>query len=61
MKGIAYRPLADMHTDGVYFEETDRIPVDLTPIPEICEYSGLPAPSSYATPLEEEQLPLGHA
>lgn len=42
--GIAYRPLADMETNGVYFDRDDVLVLEDE---EICQYSGLPAPSTY--------------
>ena len=55
MNYMINRPLSDMETDGVYFNEDNRIitepvkkQVDL-PIEEdeICHYSGLPSTSFY--------------
>lgn len=43
-QGIAYRPLADMETNGVYFDKDDMIEVIEL---EICQYSGLPSISNY--------------
>lgn len=53
MKGISYRPLSDMESNGVYFEfiETkEDVKV------EICEYSGLPSVESYMIKRGEEAL-----
>lgn len=60
MKGISYRPLADMHTDGVYFDKDEMLLVgDET----ICQYSGLPSVQSYAIVKEEEEeeMVIGHS
>lgn len=43
-QGIAHRPLADMETNGVYF---DRDNVIVLEDDEICQYSGLPAVTTY--------------
>lgn len=52
-QGIAYRPLADMETNGIYFER-DEV--------EICEYSGLPSVKSYEKEEEkEEEHVVGHS
>ena len=57
MKGISYRPLADMHSDGVYFDmEEQRLIVEET----ICAYSGLPSVSSYEEQIEQEPV-IGHS
>jgi hypothetical protein len=43
-QGIAHRPLADMESNGVYFDkEEEPIMVEV----EICEYGGLPSVRSY--------------
>ncbi len=59
MKGISYRPLADMHTDGVYFDKDEMLLVgDET----ICQYSGLPSVQSYViVKEEEEEMVIGHS
>ncbi len=44
---ITNRPLSDMDSSGVYFEE------------EICQYSGLPSVTTYEE--KEEETTLGHA
>lgn len=52
-KGMSYRPLSDMESNGVYFErELEEIP------PLICEYSGLPSVESY---MDEEEYVIGHS
>jgi hypothetical protein len=43
-QGIAHRPLADMESNGVYF---DQDLMDAKEEIEICEYSGLPSVRSY--------------
>lgn len=55
-EGIAYRPLSDMESNGVYFERLEEQPV--TKETEICEYSGLPSVKSYQ---DEEIIQLGHS
>jgi hypothetical protein len=47
-KGMAYRPLADMESGGVYFERPEE-----TTVEEICHYSGLPSVSSYDDSTEQ--------
>lgn len=44
MKGIAYRPLSDMESDGVYFDRDELL---LLGDESLCQYSGLPSVSSY--------------
>ncbi len=48
-EGIAYRPLADMETNGVYFEREEHIETIEVTISEedICQYSGLRSLSFY--------------
>jgi hypothetical protein len=48
MIGMAYRPLADMESGGVYFERPDEDVIE-----EICHYSGLPSVSSYDDSIEQ--------
>lgn len=54
-KGMSYRPLSDMESNGVYFETIEDLKD--TP-PKICEYSGLPSVESY---LEEDEYVVGHS
>ena len=42
MTGMAYRPLADMESNGVYFDRPEDQEVF-----EICQYSGLPSVKNY--------------
>ena len=63
MKGISYRPLSDMHSDGVYFDRDELL---LVGDESICQYSGLPSITSYidnsidaGEPMEE--LVIGHS
>lgn len=49
MKGISYRPLSDMHTDGVYFDKDELL---LLGDESLCQYSGLSSVQSY---VEEEK------
>lgn len=60
MKGISYRPLADMHTDGVYFDRDEQL---LVGDESICQYSGLPSVTSYEKKEEEvnEDFVIGHS
>ena len=44
--GMSYRPLADMESNGVYFDREETIEVVVSPA-LICEYSGLPSVESY--------------
>jgi hypothetical protein len=44
---IANRPLSDMDSGGVYFEE------------EVCQYSGLPSVTTYIEK-EEDEIILDH-
>lgn len=60
MKGISYRPLADMHTDGVYFDRDEML---LVGDESLCQYSGLPSVQSYVnkditTKLVDNKKPL---
>jgi len=48
MTGMAYRPLADMESNGVYFDRPEDDEVF-----EICQYSGLPSVKSYDTSNEQ--------
>lgn len=56
MEGMSYRPLADMHTDGVYFDIDELL---ILGDESICQYSGLPAVKSYED--KNEELVLGHS
>lgn len=62
MKGMSYRePLADMESDGVYFNELlivrDVPDID---VGDICGYSGLPSVKSYVEE-EKDEIILGHS
>ena len=59
MMGMAYRPLADMESNGVYFdEEYEKTILENT----LCQYSGLPSISSYLENEEEkDEIILGHS
>ncbi len=48
MIGMAYRPLADMESNGVYFDRPEDQEVF-----EICQYSGLPSVKSYDSSNEQ--------
>ncbi len=50
-QGIAHRPLADMESNGVYFDR-DEQPVMVEV--EICEYSGLPSVRSYESVVTQQ-------
>jgi hypothetical protein len=52
------KSLADMHTDGVYFDEEVKKEMAKKREEETCQYSGLPSPKYYE---ELENLPIGHA
>jgi hypothetical protein len=54
MKGIAYRPLSDMESNGVYFDKEEFILVEDE---SICQYSGLPSLATYV----EEDAVIGHS
>lgn len=61
MKGISYRPLSDMETNGVYFDENE-LPFEESR----CQYSGLPSVKSYAEEKKveeekEEEYFIGHS
>lgn len=58
MKGISYRPLSDMHSDGVYFDKDELLIVGDE---SLCQYSGLPSVISYAEVDEEQELVIGHS
>jgi len=59
MMGMAYRPLADMESNGVYFdEEYEKTILENN----LCQYSGLPSISSYLENKEEkDEIILGHS
>jgi hypothetical protein len=44
MKGISYRPLSDMESNGVYFDKDELL---LVGDDSLCQYSGLPSVESY--------------
>lgn len=52
--GMSYRPLADMESNGVYFDRKEDL-VDVPP--SICEYSGLLSVASY----DEDDYAVGHS
>lgn len=58
MKGISYRPLSDMHSDGVYFDKDESL---LLGDESMCQYSGLPSVSSYVEDEKEEEFLIGHS
>ncbi len=51
-EGIAYRPLSDMESNGVYFERDEVIVVDEE---DVCQYSGLPSVKSYELIINNRQ------
>ena len=56
MKGQSYRPLADMHSDGVYFNE-ESVEMELLLLvgdESLCQYSGLPSVKTYEEKAELE-------
>ncbi len=55
-EGIAYRPLADMETNGVYFDRDELL---LIGDESLCQYSGLPSVKSYME--EEREEFMGHS
>ncbi len=52
MKGISYRPLSDMESNGVYFDKDDLL---LLGDDSLCQYSGLPSVQSYIK--HDEEVP----
>jgi hypothetical protein len=56
MKGISYRPLSDMETNGVYFDKDEMLMVGDE---SLCQYSGLPSVSSYEE--VDEEVVIGHS
>lgn len=58
MKGISYRPLSDMHSDGVYFDQDDLL---LVADESLCQYSGLPSVQSYIMEESDEEVVIGHS
>jgi len=50
MKGISYRPLSDMESNGVYFDKDELL---LVGDESMCQYSGLPSVESYIIRGEE--------
>jgi hypothetical protein len=57
MTGISYRPLSDMHSDGVYFDKDELL---ILGDESMCQYSGLPSVQSYVKE-EEEEVVIGHS
>jgi hypothetical protein len=57
MTGISYRPLSDMHSDGVYFDKDELLVLGDE---SLCQYSGLPSVQSYVKE-EEEEMVIGHS
>ncbi len=55
--GITNRPLADMETNGVYFDKDELL---LVGDDSLCQYSGLPSVKSYEEK-EEEDYVVGHS
>ncbi len=55
--GITNRPLADMETNGVYFDKDELL---LVGDDSLCQYSGLPSVKSYEEK-EEEEYVMGHS
>ncbi len=49
-EGIAYRPLSDMESNGVYFDKDELL---LLGDESFCQYSGLPSVQSYIEEKEE--------
>lgn len=58
MKGISYRPLSDMHSDGVYFDKDELLVLGDE---SLCQYSGLPSVISYSEVEEEQEFVIGHS
>lgn len=59
MKGISYRPLSDMESNGVYFDKDELL---LLGDESMCQYSGLPSVSSYIQEEhQEEDMVIGHS
>lgn len=56
MVGIAYRPLSDMESDGVYFDRDELL---LLGDESMCQYSGLPSVESYIDKGEEVDYIMG--
>jgi len=55
---MSYRPLADMESNGVYFDEKDLLLVGDDSL--FCNYSGLPSVKSYEND-EDEEFSVGHS
>lgn len=53
MKGISYRPLSDMESNGVYFDKDELL---LMGDDSLCQYSGLPSVQSYITEYKKENI-----
>jgi hypothetical protein len=53
-EGIAYRPLSDMESNGVYFDKDELL---LVGDDSLCQYSGLPSVSSYVE--EDREVFMG--
>jgi len=54
--GMSYRPLADMESNGVYFDIDELL---LVGDENICQYTGLPSVSSYVE--QHEHVVIGHS
>lgn len=54
--GMSYRPLADMESNGVYFDIDELL---LVGDESICQYTGLPSVSTYVE--DYEHVAIGHS
>ena len=63
MKGIMYRPLSDMHSDGVYFDRENEQLNELLLVGDesLCHYSGLRSVMSYEEQKDEVEFHQGHS
>lgn len=55
-EGMSHRPLADMESNGVYFDIDELL---LLGDESICQYTGLPSVSTYME--EHEHVAIGHS
>ena len=54
--GMSYRPLADMESNGVYFDIDELL---LVGDESICQYTGLPSVKTYVE--DNNHVEIGHS
>ena len=55
-EGMSYRPLADMESNGVYFDIDELL---LVGDESICQYTGLPSVKTYVE--DNNHVEIGHS